>query len=212
MEKRIEDYKIIKIGDKEYPNRLSKIKNAPETLYVKGDYSLLNKLSIAIVGSRKCDEYGKIQAKRFASYLSQKNICIISGLATGIDTMAHLYSMENEGKTIAVIASGFEHIYPTENKILFEKILENGGAIVSEYEQSTEIDMRKFPIRNRIISGLSAGVLVVEARIKSGSMITGRLAIKQNKELFCIPRRSNKYSLRRNKWINIRRSDVCNFA
>ena len=196
---KIADYKIIKLEDEDYPSRLSKINGAPKVLYVKGDYSLLSKISIAIVGSRKCDEYGKVQAKRFASYLSQKNICIISGLASGIDTMAHLYSMENIGKTVAVIASGFEHIYPTENQILFNKILENGGAVVSEFAPDTEIDMRKFPVRNRIISGLSVGVLVVEAKRKSGSMITGRFAIKQNKELFCIPRGVDKYTFGRNE-------------
>lgn len=196
---KIADYKIIKLEDEDYPSRLSKINGEPKVLYVKGDYSLLSKISIAIVGSRKCDEYGKVQAKRFASYLSQKNICIISGLASGIDTMAHLYSMENIGKTVAVIASGFEHIYPTENQILFNKILENGGAVVSEFAPDTEIDMRKFPVRNRIISGLSVGVLVVEAKRKSGSMITGRFAIKQNKELFCIPRGVDKYTFGRDE-------------
>lgn len=152
-----------------------------------GDYRLLNKTSIAIVGSRKCDEYGIMQAKRFASYLSQQDICIISGLAVGIDTIAHLYSMDNIGKTIAVVASGFEHIYPEENKILFQKIIENGGAIISEHPPRKEVDMHEFPKRNRIISGLSDGVLIVEAGKMSGSTITGRYAIKQNKELFCIP-------------------------
>ncbi|WP_288268838.1 DNA-processing protein DprA, partial [uncultured Methanobrevibacter sp.] len=112
---------------------------------------------------------------------------IVSGLATGIDTIAHLYSMKNIGKTIAVIASGFNHIYPPENEILFQKILENGGAIVSEYKPSTEVDMHRFPKRNRIISGLSDGVLVVEGLTKSGSTITGRYAMSQNRELFCIP-------------------------
>ena len=152
-----------------------------------GDESLLHKTSIAIVGSRDCDNYGKEQTKRFASYLSQKNICIVSGLARGIDSIAHFYSKDKEGKTIAVIASGFEHIYPPENKKLYEEIIKDGGCVITEWPPETEVDMHRFPIRNRIISGLSVGTLVVEAKYRSGTNITAHDAMKQRREVFCIP-------------------------
>ncbi|MBR3324818.1 MAG: DNA-processing protein DprA [Clostridia bacterium] len=152
-----------------------------------GDESLLYKTSIAIVGSRDCDNYGKEQTKRFASYLAQKNICIVSGLARGVDSIAHYYSKDKEGKTVAVLASGFEHIYPPENKILFEEILNDGGCIITEWPPETEIDMHRFPIRNRIISGISVGTLVVEAKYRSGTNITAHDAMKQRREVFCIP-------------------------
>lgn len=170
-----------------YPSKLLKIKNHPKELYVEGNVELLQKPSIAIIGSRDPSEYGKYQAERFARNLSKLGICIISGLARGIDTISHINSMENEGKTIAVIASGINHIFPPENKILVEKILENGGAVVSEWQPEENIIMSRFPARNRIISGLSDGILVVEARQRSGSTITARYGIKQGKEIFCIP-------------------------
>ncbi len=134
-------------------------------------------------------EYGKMQTKRFAKNLSQNGMCIISGLARGIDTIAHINSMSEKGGTIAVIASGMNNIYPPENKILVERILENEGAIVSEWEPNEKVYMSRFPRRNRIISGLSDGVLVAEANLKSGSTITARYARKQRKEVFCIPGR-----------------------
>ena len=114
-------------------------------------------------------------------------ICIISGLAVGIDTIAHINSMQNEGKTIAVIASGLNKIYPTENKILAENIIKNGGAIVTEWEQDEEVEMSRFPRRNRIISGLADLILVIEAKYRSGSTITARCGFKQKKEVACIP-------------------------
>jgi len=134
-------------------------------------------------------DYGKHQTERFAKILSRNDICIISGLAKGIDTIAHINSMCEKGKTIAVIASGINNIYPPENKILAEKILENEGLIISEWEPDEGIYMNRFPRRNRIISGLADGVLVVEANLKSGSGITARYAKKQKKEVFCIPGR-----------------------
>ena len=149
---------------------------------------MLNKKEIvAIVGTRDADKYGVEITKRFSKTLSENNICIISGLARGIDTIAHLSSLSGKGRTIAVLASGFNNIYPKENEVLVEKILQNGGLIISEYPPDQEIDMSKFRHRNRIISGMSLGVLVVEARLNSGSMITANLAIKQSKPVFCIP-------------------------
>ena len=179
--------KIIKIEDTNYPEHLLKIKNPPKQLYVLGDETLLNKQSIAIIGSRDCTQYGYEQAERFAKELARENICIVSGMAIGIDSAAHIGAKSELGKTIAVLGSGFNHIFPEENEELFHEIIEEGGCIISEYEPDTEPNSKNFPIRNRIISGLADGVLVVEAKSKSGSGITARLAKEQNKKVYCIP-------------------------
>ena len=181
--------KIIKKDDKAYPQKLLEIKDSPNQLYVEGNIDLLNNKSIAIVGSRLATEYGKNCAKLFANELSKQGFTIISGLAVGIDTTAHIFSMEEQGKTIAVLGSGFNKIFPEENYYLYKEILENNGCIISEYEPNTEKSKENFPKRNRIISGLSMGVLLVEAKYGSGGAITAKLAIKQNKDLFCIPNR-----------------------
>ena len=181
----------IKIIDKncsDYPKNLKSISNSPDKLYVIGNEKLLNNRSIAIVGSRKCSEYGVKYAKKFAKEISNEGITVVSGLALGIDSVAHEFSKGEKGKTIAVVGCGLNHIYPEENKELFFSILKNDGCIVSEYEPDAEIDMKNFPKRNRIISGISDGVLVVEASYKSGSTITGRIGLQQNKKVFCIPR------------------------
>ena len=189
-ENKILGYDVIKIeqSDSDFPERLKNIPSKPKVLYAIGNIKLLNKKEIvAIVGTRDADKYGVEITKRFSKTLSENNICIISGLARGIDTIAHLSSLSGKGRTIAVLASGFNNIYPKENEVLVEKILQNGGLIISEYPPDQEIDMSKFRHRNRIISGMSLGVLVVEARLNSGSMITANLAIKQSKPVFCIP-------------------------
>lgn len=180
--------KIIKITDQEYPKRLLDIKNPPKRLYIEGNEKLLNNDSIAIVGSRNCTEYGVTQTKKFSKEIADCNITIISGLALGIDTIAHEVAIESKGNTIAVIASGLNYIYPEENKSLYQKILDNGGCVISEHEPKTEIDMKNFPKRNRIISGISNGVLIIEAGYRSGSTITGKCGLEQNKKVFCIPR------------------------
>lgn len=179
--------KKIKLTESLYPKRLKEIKNPPNEIYLLGDESVLEKTAIAIVGSRNCNNYGKTQTQRFASYLSEKNICIVSGLARGIDSIAHFYSKNKIGKTIAVIASGFNRIYPPENKKLLDEIINDGGCCISEWPPDTEIDMHRFPMRNRIISGISVGTLVVQAKYRSGSNITANYAIKQKREVFCIP-------------------------
>ncbi len=178
---------ILNIKDSKYPQNLKKIKNPPKKLYVKGDYNLLNKSCIAIVGTRKPSEYGIKMAKLFAKDLSKKDICIISGLAEGIDTYAHYEAKSNIGKTIAVLGGGINKVYPESNDRLANEILNEGGCIISEYEMNEEASMANFPIRNRIISGISMGVLIVEGRYRSGSSVTAKYAISQNKELFCIP-------------------------
>lgn len=179
--------KEIKREDTNYPNRLAQIQNPPEKLYVEGNETILNQDAIAIVGTRNCTRYGEKCTSKFARELSKKGICIVSGLARGIDTIAHINSMEEEGKTIAVLGSGFNNIYPEENQYLYQKIIANGGCIVTEYPPETPVDKARFPKRNRIISGLSMGVLVIEARYRSGTSITAKQAIIQHKEVFCVP-------------------------
>lgn len=181
------EIKIIKKEDKEYPEKLLKIKDPPEQLYVLGDESLLNKKSIAIIGSRDCTMYGYEQAKKFAKEISKENICIVSGMAIGIDSAAHIGAKSEIGKTIAVLGSGFNHIFPEENEELFYEILEQGGCIITEYTPDVEPAYNNFPSRNRIVSALSEGVLVVEARHRSGTSITVRFAKEQGKRVFCIP-------------------------
>lgn len=181
------NYKIIKKEDIAYPKKLLKINDFPEQLYVLGDESLLNKKSIAIIGSRDCTMYGYEQAKKFAKELAKEDICIVSGMAIGIDSAAHIGAKNEIGKTIAVLGSGFNHIFPEENKELFYEILEHGGCIITEYAPDVEPEYNNFPSRNRIVSGLSEGVLVVEARYRSGTSITAKYAKKQGKKIFCIP-------------------------
>lgn len=168
---------ILKITDTKYPKRLLDIKNPPKQLYVKGNVELLNNDSLAIVGSRKCTSYGIKYAKEFASKISKNNITIVSGLAIGIDAVAHDFSKNFKGKTIAVVGCGLDKIYPEENTELFKQILENEGCIISEYPPDEEVNMKNFPKRNRIISGISKGILVVEATFRSGSTITARYRI-----------------------------------
>lgn len=179
---------LITINDNTYPQKLLSIHNPPQKLYVEGNEKLLNSTSIAIVGSRNFTKYGEKYAQEFANVLSKNNICIVSGLALGIDSIAHQNSMKNIGKTIAVIGSGFNNIYPPENANLVKQILENNGCIISEYPPDIPVDMSNFPKRNRIIVGLSNGILVVEAAQRSGSTLTGNLALKENKKVFCLPR------------------------
>ena len=183
----MENIKIIKIKDKRYPTKLLKIKNPPEQLYVLGDESLLNKTSLAIIGSRDCTEYGYMQAVRFSKEVAQQDICIVSGMAIGIDSAAHIGAKCEIGKTVAVLGGGFNNIFPEENEELFYGILEAGGCIISEYAPDVEADSENFPRRNRIVSGLSDGVLVVEARYRSGTSITARFAKHQGKKIFCVP-------------------------
>lgn len=162
-------------------------------MYGIGNIELLNSIyTVGIVGSRKCTDYGRKVAYEFAKEMSGKHICIISGMAIGIDTLAHIGAIEKVGKTIAVLGGGFNHIYPKENEWLFHKIIKNGGCVISEYVPDEEFDIKGFPKRNRIISGLSDGILVVEAQYRSGSSITAKYAREQGKKVYVIP--SNIYS------------------
>ncbi len=179
--------KEISIFDKEYPQKLKNIFDPPMKLYVVGDYKILNTFKIGIIGCRKCSDYGKNCAEYFSSNLACRNVTIISGLAKGIDSFAHNSCIEAGGKTIAVIGSGLDIMYPEENKWLFDKIIKTGGAIISEYPLGTKPLKYHFPARNRIISALSDGVLVVEAKEKSGTLITVDFALEQGKNIFVVP-------------------------
>ena len=171
----------------EYPDSLRRIYNPPQILYCIGDVELLKCFSIGIVGCRGSSSYGNKIAKIFSSKLSEKGVCIISGLAIGIDKVAHEGAIKNIGKTIAVLGSGIDVIYPKENEELYNKIIENGGLIISEFEPGTPPSKYTFPKRNRIISGLSSGIVVIEAKQKSGTMITVEYALEQGKNVYVIP-------------------------
>ena len=193
---------LIKNSDKEFPQELLSIKDPPKELYIIGNKKLLNKKSIAIVGTRNCTKYGAECAKKIAKNISKKEICIISGMALGIDTFAHSEAIKQNGNTIAVLGGGFDYIYPEENIELFNKIIENNGLVISEYPQKTKAILSKFPYRNRIISGLSMGVLVVEATLgRSGSLVTARYAKEQNKKIFSIPGNINLKTSKGTNWL-----------
>lgn len=178
---------LIHIYDKYYPEKLKTIYDKPIVLYIKGNKSILNEFSLAIIGCRDHTKYGEIVAKNISYEISKNNIVTISGLARGIDSIAHKETLKAKGKTIAVIGSGVDNIYPEENKELAKEIIKNGGAIISEYVIGTKPQKMNFPARNRIISGMSNGVVVIEAKKKSGTMITVDFALEQGKEVFAIP-------------------------
>ena len=177
---------IININEREYPQALKKIYDPPISLYVKGNIEKLNNKNIGIVGCRECTTYGKKSAEYFAYNLSKQNINIVSGLAKGIDSYAHLGSL-NTGNTIAVLGNGLDIIYPKENLELANEIIKRGGTIISEYPCGTKPDKMKFPARNRIISGISSGIIVIEAKEKSGTLITVDFALEQGRDVFVVP-------------------------
>lgn len=172
---------------KNFPKKLKNLSDPPLVLYVRGDVSLLGKKSIAIVGTRKPTTYGRIVAEKFTKELSEAGLVTVSGLAYGIDTIVATSTLEVNGKTIAVLAGGLDSIYPSQNKGLADKIVENGGLLISEYKPFTRPAQYAFIDRNRIVSGLGLGTLIVEAGKTSGTMSTARHAIEQGKELFVVP-------------------------
>jgi len=180
---------VVKKSSRDYPKILKEIHNAPKQLYIRGSLPKDHNLNFAIVGTRAASDYGRTLAFKIAKELAELGFNIVSGLALGIDTQAHLGALEGKGKTIAVMGSAIDDnsIYPSENLNLVKKIISSGGAVISEYEPGTKSEIWFFPERNRIIAGLSQGVLVVEAPEKSGALITARLALEQNREVFAIP-------------------------
>ncbi len=170
-----------------YPKQLTTLPDKPVGFYAIGDIDF-SAPAISIVGSRNCTVYGQLIARRFASAFAQAGYTVISGMARGIDTMAHLGALEAGGKTIAVLGSGVDVVYPPENMNLYQKIIAS-GAVISEFPMGTRADRQNFPIRNRIVAGMSLATLVVESDIKGGSMITARVAGEYGRDVFAIPGR-----------------------
>ena len=177
---------VTRISD-DYPQALNTIHDPPPTLYVRGDAPLEGERMFAIVGSRRATRDGKRAAREFAATLAREGVCVVSGLARGVDTCAHEGALEGGGATIAVLGSGADVIYPPENEELAARILDGGGAIVSEYPPGTRPSQGTFPARNRIISGLCGGVLMVEGSNTSGAMITVNFATEQGRDVFAVP-------------------------
>ncbi|MDQ2855311.1 MAG: DNA-processing protein DprA [Acidobacteriota bacterium] len=179
---------ILVLDDGVYPALLREIYDPPIVLYVKGAWSkCLEQPCVAIVGSRRCSTYGQNAALMLARDLAQRGVTIVSGFARGIDAAAHRGALEAGGRTIAVLGTGVDECYPRDHRKLGQEILEQGGAMVSQFPLGTPPVPENFPYRNRIISGLSLGVVVVEAAENSGSLITARLAIEQNREVWAVP-------------------------
>ena len=184
-------YQIIKKID--FPNKLKRIKNAPERIYAIGNIDILYESSFAVVGSRNVSEYGIKNCKFFTKELVLRNIPIVSGMAIGTDTVAHRTALENNGKTIAVLGSGFNNIFPKENIELFYKIISNNGLVITEYEEYVKPEKANFPKRNRIITTISEGTLVIEAAYRSGTSITANNAREQGKKVFALPGKLDSY-------------------
>jgi DNA processing protein len=178
---------ILTPAEEEYPERLREIYDPPAVLWIRGDASLLSRPGIAVVGTRHPSPYGAGMAEMLSRDLAARSLTILSGMARGVDTAAHKGALEARGKTVAVWGTGIDVIYPKENKRLAEQIIESGGAIVSEYPLGTFPAPQNFPVRNRILSGLSIGVLVIEAAEHSGTRITARLAMEQNRDVYAVP-------------------------
>ena len=179
------EVRIVPFTSKNYPEKLLKISQPPVVLYVKGE--LKEEPAVAIVGSRRCSSYGRSVAFRLGKFLSENGITVISGLALGIDSAAHRGALSGGGKTVAVLGSSVDMVYPFENKPLAERIVDRDGAVISEFPLETKARKEFFPRRNRIVSGLSDCVVVVEAAEKSGTFITVNYALEQGKEVLAVP-------------------------
>jgi DNA processing protein len=178
--------RMITFWDKEYPQALKNIYDPPAALFVRGSLVNDDERSVAVVGTRSPGAYGKLITEKLSRELAQNNITVISGLARGVDTIAHRASLSGGGRTIAVLGSGVDVIYPDENSSLAESIMEK-GALLSEFPMGSKPDAPHFPRRNRLISGIGKGVIVVEAGLKSGALITAHFAADQGREVFAVP-------------------------
>jgi DNA processing protein len=177
---------VVTVNDDAYPQMLKEIHDPPLALHVRGDVSLLARPAIAIVGSRRASPYGVNAATQLARQIASAGVVIVSGLARGIDAAAHTATLDAGGQTIAVLGTGIDVVYPSTNKRLFERIARE-GLIVSEFPPGTPPKPEHFPIRNRVISGLSRGTVIVEATSRSGSLITARMAAEQGRDVFAVP-------------------------
>jgi DNA processing protein len=177
---------ILTLGDDAYPKRLKDIYDPPALLYVKGELRREDELAVAIVGSRKTSPYGRWFTEKISQDLAGHGVTIVSGLARGIDSVAHMGALEGGGRTIAVLGCGIDVIYPSENRDLFHQIVGH-GAVLSEFPMGSRPEGGHFPRRNRVISGLSIGVVIVQASAKSGSLITAKYALEQGREVFAVP-------------------------
>lgn len=183
--------RVVTGDDPEYPKNLREIHDPPVALYVKGTLSDRDTLSIGMVGSRRTTLYGQEMARKLAYQLGRVGVTVVSGLARGIDSHAHQGALQAKGRTVAVLGCGVDVVYPAENQELYEQIIATGGAIVSEFPMGRPPDRQSFPMRNRLISGWSLGVVVVEANAKSGALITANFAGEQGRHVFAVPGRAD---------------------
>ncbi len=196
MTRQMEDLgvRILCVDDADYPARLREIHNPPPFLFARGTLPVLHK-SLGVVGTRGMTDYGRMATEKLVGDLVRNGFTIVSGLALGVDACAHAVTLKNGGPTVAVLGCGVDCLYPAENQNLAEQILKKGGAIVSEHPLGTPALRHHFPLRNRIISGLSKGVLIVEGGVKSGALITARYALEQGREVFAVPNDITKREL-----------------
>jgi len=180
---------LLGLDDPAYPDLLCQIPDPPVLLWVKGELSALNKAGIAVIGTRQPSDYGRTAVVKMTRDLCEAGLCIVSGLAYGIDALAHDTAVKSQGVTIGVLGSGIDRIYPSEHRPLAFRMVEAGGCIISEFPPGTKPDAGNFPVRNRVVSGLSLGTLVIETKGEGGSMITARLALDQNREVYAVPHR-----------------------
>ncbi len=193
---------LITMEESKYPEQLKKIKNPPKQLYSEGNIELLKTNIISIIGSRACSENGKKLTKKFTQELVEQGLTIASGMAVGIDTIAHQTTLQENGKTIAVLGNGLENIFPKENIELYQQIIKKGGLIVTEYPPKEKAKSSNFLARNRIVSGLALGILVIEAGYRSGTSVTAKLAKQQGKKVFALPHEINdKHGIGTNRLI-----------
>jgi DNA processing protein len=191
---------LLGLDDPAYPDLLCQIPDPPVLLWVRGDLAALKLPAMAVIGTRRPSDYGVSVATTFTRELCEAGLCIVSGLARGIDAVAHDTAVKSQGITVGVLGSGIDRIYPGDHRTLAYRMIESGGCLISEFPPGTKPDAGNFPIRNRVVSGLSLGTLVIETKGEGGSMITARLALDQNREVFAVPHR-----------IGDSRGDGCNY-
>ncbi|MFA5189534.1 MAG: DNA-processing protein DprA [Verrucomicrobiia bacterium] len=189
--KRIADFgaRVLTLDDPDYPANLRQIYDPPLALYMKGSLEPRDKHAIAIVGSRQTTYYGLESARKFGYQIAYAGMTVVSGMARGIDTAAHQGALAANGRTLAVLGTGLDIVYPPENGVLYEKIASGGGAVLTQFPFGVRPDAQHFPLRNRIVSGLSLGILVVEAGNGSGALITANMALDQGRQVFAVPGR-----------------------